>query len=87
MADDNKVVSMAHKSESSWVWTPRQMLEQLIEAIDSGEINPDQMIVVAFLPDGNGNRTVDRWFSRIDRAEGVALLDLVKQMEINKWLR
>jgi hypothetical protein len=51
MADDGSHVInisevMARRKSDASLWKPRDVLEQLIKEIDSGEMNPDAMVVV-----------------------------------------
>ena len=81
-----KVVPIATRSNSPNSWTGEQCIEDFVESIKAGKIDPAKVMIVWFSKDLlTGALTPHRWFAQVNKAEEIALLELAKQMAIDEW--
>lgn len=74
-----KVTQFASKSDSCFAWTPRQMLEQMIEAIDQGLESPSGMVVVFTEEQPDKRVRVRSWRSQLEWTEEYTYLQIAQQ--------
>jgi hypothetical protein len=71
------------KAESCFAWTPKQMLEALIEDIDAGKLVPKGMIVVFTEENPDKSLKVRTWRAQLTRGEeymylGISQTDMIR---------
>lgn len=85
MAADN-VVPIARKHRSGDVWTPVQLLEELLADIKAGKEHPSRLLVTWTETTEDGKRDrIRHWQAQCSRSEEIAFLTAAAQMAIEDW--
>lgn len=82
-----KVIPISDKSKSCYSWSPDQCVTQFLDEIRSGKIEPTKIMILWFDEAKDGGLHPHSWFSQIDKFEGIALLELIKNQEMDDWRR
>jgi hypothetical protein len=74
-----KVVAISDKSTSCFSWTPRQMLQAFINAIDAGEEVPAGMVVIYTEVKPDKSTSVHSWRAQVSWVEEYTYLEVAQQ--------
>ncbi len=76
---DKKVINLAEFTNKSDQWTPEQMLEFIVEQIQSGEIDPSRMIVSWVTETGSSDPFYSYYAkARVSDIQAIGLLEIAK---------
>ena len=84
-ASMSNVLEFSEKATTCYAWTVEQMLDAALEDIRTGKIKPSKAMFIFFETTPNNDLIEGMWRAQIDRAEEIALMELVKQKSINRW--
>ena len=75
---ENKVTNLAHGRKDSTKWTPRQALQEAINDIDSGALNADRLVILAWSTDVDSDRILKTMYvANFNKTEFVARMQTV----------
>lgn len=75
----------ASPSTDSAEWTGEECVAELLDAIRSGAVHPDKLMILWFSHEADGSLSPHRWFANMTGVEEVALLELGKKIAIEDW--
>lgn len=81
------VFPLHRKSQSCFAWTPRQMLEDFIRAIDAGEECPRTMVIVYTEQHADGSSSVHSWRAQLGWCEEYTYLEVAQQKCLDQQRR
>ena len=85
MPENNKVIKLVEESDNSSHWSPIDAIEQLLEDLKSGEVQPDSLIVSLFVDEGE-HLVLQNYYCNVRMKDSVALLYAALQRATSEWL-
>lgn len=75
----------ALKANDNRLWSPLECAKALVRDIESGKINPQNLLVCYYEPRDNGGRSLDQYSANLDFEEALAMAVLLQHNTVSRW--
>lgn len=79
------VVSLVPKPAKPEPWTPLAMLEQFVEEVRTGKLQPTGLMIFTLNQLPNGNRQPETWLANVSVEERIAFCQLETARALKDW--
>ena len=85
MSDLKAVASLAERLDDSTRWTPADAVRDCLKDIESGEINPEHLVIHYYEETEDGRLRPGYYCANVTHESHVSLLELAKLKCIEEW--